>query len=376
MKKYLYLIVLFCFAGITHAQHRLESQLNMFRAEDVIIKQQVGYKDPGRIGANVLWDFSQLSIENEEYELIYSTRDEQIITGAEHLTRYHYQLAGDSLLLWGFDNQSTRLRNKQAELLLQFPANYGDSITSYYYGHGNYGNRLELDVMGTISCQVDAYGMMILPNQDTLKQVIRTRTLKYIAEDTKPISPEYMQKDTAHYVITPDSIDFRLANDTVIFVVETFRWYAKGYRYPVFETVRSWEEYRSDADVEFLHIAFFFPPQEHYYLDKDEENLAVLEEENEDDKIIDPWEGLSYNIFPNPVKNSDLSVEIYLPKRADNIHIQLRNTMGLLVSEKKYGSYPQGTHAFRVDALMLPVGNYILEINLDDKLISEIIMKR
>jgi len=81
-------------------------------------------------------------------------------------------------------------------------------------------------------------------------------------------------------------------------------------------------------------------------------------------------------LFPNPVKNSDLVVEIYLPKRANNIHIHLRSTMGLLVSDKNYGSYPEGTHSFRVDVWTLPVGNYILDIRLDDKLISEIIMKR
>jgi hypothetical protein len=110
-------------------------------------------------------------------------------------------------------------------------------------------------------------------------------------------------------------------------------------------------------------------------LDEDEDNLALLEE-LENDSIVDPWFGLTYNIFPNPVRNNDLNVEIYLPKRADNIHIQLRSTMGLLVSENNYGSYPEGTHAFRVDAWTLPVGNYLLEINLGDKLISEIIMKR
>jgi hypothetical protein len=358
------------------AQHSLQSGLNGFRPDDVIIKQQVSYKDPGRTGANVLWDFSQLEVENDEYELLYSTENDTVITGMEHLTQYHYTLQNDSLLLWGFDNQTTKLHNVQPELLLKFPVNYGDTAQSYYYAHGKYGNRLELDAMGTIETGADSYGMMILPNKDTLKHVLRTHTIKYIAEDTRPISYSYYDKLESPLPITGDSIDQRLVSDSVLFVVETFRWYEKGYRYPVFETVRSWEQHCTNEDYEFLATAFFYPPQEHYYLDNDEENLAILENEaNEDTVIIDPWEGLTYNIYPNPVRTTPLEVELYLPKPA-TIRVQLRSTMGLVAIDVNQGSHPTGTYSFQLDAFNLAVGNYILDIWLNEKLISELIMKR
>jgi hypothetical protein len=393
MKRYLYIIVLVLTdIGILSAQHSLQSSLNSFRAGDVIFKQQVSYKDPGRTGANVLWDFSQLTIENEEYELLYSSYNDTLVTGTEHLTQYHYALQNDSLLLWGFDNPTTKLHNIQPELLLQFPVNYGDTMQSYYYAHGKYGNRLELDAMGTIETAADSYGMMILPSKDTLKHVLRTRTLKYIAEKTQPISYEYYDKLESPLLISPDSIDQRLANDDVLFVMETFRWYEKGYRYPVFETVRSWEKHRGNEnneeneevegneEVEFLATAFFYPPQEHYYLDDDADNLALLKNEgdegDENNEIVDPWEGLTYNLYPNPVKNGSLNIEMYLPKNVPAIRVQLRNTMGLIISDKDYGYRPEGTCSFQVDMWNVPIGNYVLDIRLDDHLISEIIMKR
>jgi hypothetical protein len=40
------------------AQHTLQSDLNRFRADNMLVKQQVSYKDPGRTGENVLWNFS------------------------------------------------------------------------------------------------------------------------------------------------------------------------------------------------------------------------------------------------------------------------------------------------------------------------------
>jgi hypothetical protein len=356
----------------------------MFRAEDVIVKQQVSYRDPGRTGANVLWDFSQLTVENDEYELLYSTYNDVVITGTEHLTHYLYTLQNDSLLLWGFDNQTTQLHNIQPEVLLKFPVDYGDSVQSYYYAHGKHGNRLEMEAMGSVETFADAYGMMILPDKDTLKHVLRTRTIKYIAEATRPISDSYYAKLKEPLFISPDSIGLRLNNDSVLFVVETFRWYEKGYRYPVFETVRSWEKYRkndgnekneANEKNEFLATAFFYPPQEHYYLDDDEENSALLEnEENGGNTVIDPWEGLSYNIYPNPVKTY-LEVEIYLPKPTD-IRIQVRNVVGIMELDENKGYYPKGTCSFRLNLMRIPIGNYILNIQLDEKLISEIIMKK
>jgi hypothetical protein len=372
-------LLMLCIPATIQAQHILQSGLNMFRANDVLIKQQVSYKDPGRTGANVLWDFSQLDVVNDEYELFYSTENDTIITGMEHLTLYHYSLQNDSLLLWGFENQTTKLKNKQPELLLHFPVAYGDTVGSYFYGHGKYGNRLELEAMGSIETATDAYGMMILPDKDTLKQVLRTRTLKVIAKESKPISETYYVKDTAQIVFPLDSIQYHLTNDSVLFMVETFRWYEKGYRYPVFETVRSWEQYPAGDASEFLATAFFYPPQEHYYLDDDEENLAVLDslenESNASNTVIDPWQGLSYNIYPNPVKSAPLEVELYLPQPA-TIHVQLRSTMGMIALDSNKGYHSEGTCSFQLDTYTLPVGNYILDIRLNEKLISEVIMKR
>jgi hypothetical protein len=367
------MILLLCIAGTMQAQHSLLSELNKFRADDVLIKQQVSYKDPGRTGANVLWDFSQLNIVNDEYELAYSAGRDSVIIGTEHLTRYSYVLSNDSLLLWGFRNPTTQMRNKQPEVLLKFPVNYGDSIKNYYYGHGKHGNRLELDDMGTIATSADAYGMMVLPNQDTLKHVLRTHTVKYIAKDTKPISEEYQLKDTTLYLISADSIDFRLANDTVVFVTETFRWYEQGYRYPVFETIRSWEQHESKRKrYEFLATAFFYPPQEQYYL-QDDANLAVLDSlQNEN---FDPWAGLTYNIYPNPVRTQPLNIELYLPQSA-TVRVQVRNTMGTVLIDKNQGNYPVGICNFQINLQGLQTNNYILDIWLNEKLISETIMKR
>jgi len=376
MKYCIYIIfMLLSIPEILSAQHILQSELNLPRSGDVIIKQQVEYKDPGRSGANVLWDFSQLNVINDEYELTYSTPNDTVITGSEHSTQYRYILQNDSLLLLGFDNQTTILHSVQPEVLRKFPFHHGDTIGSYYYAHGKYSNRLELDVMGSTQTIADAYGMMILPNKDTLKHVLRLQTIKYIAENMNPISESYYEKLHSPLTISFDSIEHRLATDTVLFVVETFHWYEKGYRYPVFETVRSWQQYRNSKDYTFLNTAFFFPPQEHYYLETDPENKMIVEAKNKGKKEYNPLAETTFNAYPNPMSTT-LTVEIFLPIEA-KIKIQVRSiaNKNVYINENE-GKFVQGSHRFQFNISKLPVGYYLLNIWADNYLLSETMLKR
>jgi hypothetical protein len=357
------------------AQFSLKPDLNLPRAGDELFKQQVEYKDPGRSGANVLWDFSRLNVINDEYELIYSTPNDTVITGMEHFTQYHYVFQNDSLLLLGFDNQTTNLHNVKPEVLLKFPFNHGDTINDYYYAHGQYGNRMELDMMGTVQIVGDAYGMMVLPNKDTLKHVVRLRTIKYIAENMVPITESYYEKLQSPLTISLDSITRRLETDTVLFVMETFRWYEEGYRYPVFETVRSWQQCRNTKDYTFLNTAFFYPPQDHYYLETDPENQMIVEAKNKGKNSYNPLVETAFNAYPNPMSTM-LNVEILLPVEA-KIKIQIRSIANnsVYINENK-GKFASGGHRFQFDVSRLPFGYYLLNIWVDNYLLSETMLKQ
>ena len=166
--------------------------------------------------------------------------------------------------------------------------------------------------------------------------MIRTHTLKYIAEDLKPISEDYyFRQDSVPALISSDSIQYRLSTDSALIVVETYRWYSKGYRYPVFETVHSWVEVQDSSDDEYFRTAFFFPPQDHYYLEEDEENLAILLNEENDINSPSYWADLSYNFYPNPVQ-TDLEVEFFMP-HAGRVRMHLIDKMGQAVWHREFG---------------------------------------
>ncbi len=383
MKKLIVILVFIqCFTSI-YGQHILKNNLNMLRPDDVIIKQQVSYKDPGRSGENVLWDFSKLNTENEEYKLQYSSRGDSVIVGTEHRTMYYYSLSNDSLLLWGYENPTTIMTNELPELLMKFPVNYKDQRETYYNGNGKYCDRLSISAMGIITSEADAYGMMILPNKDTLKNVIRVRTFKRIAEETKPLMfchPVLDAGSPETTGVSSDSINFRMANDSLTLEVETFRWYSKGYRYPIFETVRSSVNRKSsESEQEYFNVAFFYPPQDHYYLEEDEANLAELQNDsvgvdNINPDNANPWKDLTYNIYPNPVI-ANLDIELLLPEPA-NIQIQLTDRQGRVMLKENWGPQPTGLLSRQIYMAPYVRGEYVLNIWLDGVGVSEKILKR
>ncbi|MDR0874465.1 MAG: T9SS type A sorting domain-containing protein [Prevotellaceae bacterium] len=380
MKKAIYIFLLSALPILSQAQHILTAENNMMRPEDEIVKQQVDYKDPGRAGQNVLWNFGELNLQNEAYRLTYSEDRNGQIRGTEHNTRYYYRLSGDTLLQTGYENPTTLSIDEQPEILMVFPVYYGDSTFGYFNANGRYSERLHISAMGTLCGYADAYGMMILPNGDTMKNVLRIRSVKTFAETMKSLKRGNKQPKT---FVSTDSINSRLQNDSVLFEIETFRWYAKGYRYPIFETVNTITK-TQDSIQKFFNVAFFYPPQEHYYLEDDPENLAELDSLNSSNDSSSnsndssnnsgnaDWGIFTYNIHPNPVYNV-LSLEYYAEKPSDVI-ITLYDAQRHLLYNKSINN-SSGVYNVTINMGGYVTGSYFLKIYNGHETFDEVIIK-
>ena len=257
------------YASTNYPQH------NAPRIGDEIIKQHVDYKDPGRGWENVIWDFGQLSPVNAEYNLSYYEiplindsiyvfgRDTipanevspgELFVGTEYYSSYYYRIKNDSLFAVGHENPMVLMRHTLPLSIVNYPFNYGDSIQSVYNSEGAYSMRQSVNSQGKIFIKCDAYGKIILPSKDTLDNVLRIKSVQTIID-----------ADSSNY---DDQFLFKLET-------ETYRWYVKGYRYPVFETVRSFE-ISDTSHNEILSSAFFYPPEKHIYLEDDYLNMALI----------------------------------------------------------------------------------------------------
>jgi hypothetical protein len=119
---------------------------------------------------------------------------------------------------------------------------------------------------GTYKTKADAAGKIVLPGCDTLRNVIRLHTERYVGAVTAPI--DTMEKKIPSFTV--DSIVKHLASDTAKVREDIYRWYAEGYRYPVLEakTVR----YSGKTLTEEM---FYCPPEIQEQLVLDEENKQV-----------------------------------------------------------------------------------------------------
>lgn len=367
------------------AQNVLNKDYNMFRGEDVITKQQVKYKHPGKAGANVLWDFSKQEAINEKYKLSYiQSETDSAVTGCEHNTLYHYLLRNDSLYSLGYENPTTIINNWKPELLLTFPFSYQKRIEGYFYGTGNYCRRLDLTSQGKTVTWGDAYGMIILPNGDTLQHVLRVRSLKKIAEKMIP----FVQKDSIiQPVVNIDSINYHLNNDSVYMQVETYRWYADGYRYPVFETVES-ITFKNQTPFKHFNTAFFYSPDKHSYLNDDPDNLAKLDEiEKENKKSKNSSGGSNSNSSGNNPYKELINYNVHIDKESNRIFIEYDLTQQADVTISLYDmqgrllvNYPKTIHpeGFYQEVIALDgfqLGEYLLQIVVNDKVYGEKIAK-
>jgi len=364
---------------------QLNASHNHFRAGDVLIKQQVEYVDPGKAGANQLWNFSKLKTINDEYMLEYAfpplegdsvyimgdrrykkndVKENELVVGIEHNTMYYYHQTADSLLQTGHENPSVILAYTSPLAILRFPLDYGQNISSGYQSKGLYSGTVNIQTQGTVTVAADAYGKMLLPSGDTLDLVLRVKTLQTIFDIPKK---------------TGDTTKTENAGKQL----EIYRWYSKGYRYPVFETIRDLN--LADSSVIFS-TAFFFPPQDHLYLETDSANLALLEQLwDMDKKNIDEPNAqhsetaslkdiMTCKLYPNPV-NSILNLEYELKQDA-KVSFRLFTLQGLPVKTISPKKKTKGVYHETIDCSALPVRDYVLRITADDLFVNELIIKK
>ena len=296
------------------SQSSLEREAILPRTNDTIVKQRVEYRSPGRTGKNVLWNFSKLKILDEHYTVEYGQEGDSLV-GTEHDTRYYYGTKKDSLLFHGYEKSTVWMKYVRPEVLLRYPMKYNDSIHSYFQGLGKYCNDLSISIIGKSDVSIDAFGMMILPNEDTLKHVLRSHSIKLITEGSEELNLKQFKKSLTAPLLTTDSIESRLQCDSVVMRVETFKWYELGYRYPIFETILG-TTLKKGVSKDFFYISFYYPPQEHLYLNEDEINLVILDTfGNPEDKYWQNGNIYADNSYQNeasdPWGDSILSYDVY-----------------------------------------------------------------
>ena len=347
-------------------EYRIGDKVNLQRTNCVPVSNVVGRM--------LLWNFSNCDLLNECSLLYLANKDilvkSNIATFDGH-TRYSYNQLADTLFMTAFQNKNVRMKYQESEVDLCFPLSLGDSLNGYFSAVGDdvCGNCVR--IFGKYYYDVSGEGTLITMDKDTLVNVI-------LVHNSRMVSSSYMNKEKIlrQYgildnipVLSHDSIDAALLQDSVLLRQEVYRWYVPGYRYPVFrqETITS-----SKRNKLLYSVAFYCPPTSLESLSDDsnedirkhkmlqESFNAQNEKEFTDDSIL---KNKDYELSSN-LSNSCLILSYELLKEAE-VAYGVYTQDGLTLLYHSLGRQMQGRYLENINFSKPQVRNGIFTLFID-----------
>ncbi|MCR4773309.1 MAG: hypothetical protein K5854_02980 [Prevotella sp.] len=333
------------------------------------MKQEVKSMNVGECGSNIVWDYSELKELGDVQRIDYvaSPTNEEAIERTEHGTIYSYVEKHDSLRFTGYENRLIKIWLFKPILMMRYPFSYGDSIQGCTQGVGKYCENLTISELGRYTVKADAKGMMVIPNGDTLRNVMRIHTNILLSSKSTPDNENPFVK---HYdVLSDKDVNDKIANDSNIIELNIYQWYAKGYRYPVFET-----RMYGNGSAE----SFYYPIEEQEGMyDKENEDVRKEESEksiinNDGNKGIDN-QNLEYCITETSTDRFEVECK---PNKPMDIECNLCTVDGMLIVHKKSHSDGVEPQKFTINLSGLRHGVYAINIKAMGKTYSRQITKK
>ena len=370
MKKLLFIII--AMAACTNLYGQQIDQSNRYRSYDVLEKKQVTAKGFDLNSKKGIWSLEDAEFSEGSYNAEYSTETDTLMA-VERGDRTYYNQDRGTINIIGSENFMELISYDMPETWLQFPMQVGDSVCGYFNGSGPYCERFFMRRYGTYKTKADATGKLVLPQGDTLRNVLRLHTERYVGTITVPIDTMLCKIPA----FTVDSIIRLLAPDTAKVREDVYRWYAEGYRYPILEA-----KSQTFCDSLLTEEMYYCSPDMQRTLANDEDNKQIrtrlAEEErtrwlaSSPDEDSNPKSrgknGFTYNLPQDD--NSDLVTINYSTDHATKMTALVTNALGY-VYRRADQSCAVGSGQTTIDCSGLRRGQYILYINVDGEQYAE-----
>lgn len=250
---------------------QLSFQANAPRGYDNVERHLISLASPGQCSSLAIWNLGNKDIDTRKQVARYARQN---VNGDffyvyDAGTRYGLKVCEDGVSVTNCENRDLRVTFDLPVKVLHFPMEYNDSIGGYFHGTGTYCDRWLTRSFGSWKLQADAKGRVILPSGDTLRAVrVHLR---------KQISNRYYPLDSVRSTLAAFNVDSILhcqKTDTAVVVSDEYRWYARGYRYPILEYRSAHMESRPGEKTS---VAYYCPLENQDWLPLDEGNARIRE---------------------------------------------------------------------------------------------------
>ena len=345
------------------AQEMLTSACNQIMPGDSLTMLKTEYFYAGEAGEENIWDFSGLEADGSYFIKFDTIKNNQLV-GYDSQKIWKYQTAENGLSLAGYEDMLTQMNYAVAQPVLPFPLQYGQTYTKGYQGDGRYCGTHYIRTFGTTQVTADALGTLILSETDTLYNTLRVYSV-----------------NTAAIRLSKDSC--RNDSDNLKQVItERYQWYARGYRYPVLETVSS-STYHDTNHIATQQYGYLCPPEIQAALSdsineqiRREDALAAAEgsrnnggdgsEGSDNPQRNGNKCGFTYDIH---TYGSQVTINYSLDASAQ-IHVLVVDVMGMVYRDTQQNSPAGSNYTMNIDCSGLRRGQYIIYMNVNGTIYS------
>lgn len=318
---------------------------------DEIDRIQVSGIEPGDAGDAVIWDFRDVEVVNNNRSVSYSNED-SILCALDGLTTYYYQSRGDTLYWCGYENSLTLMVDSIAAIAMVYPMVYGDSISKRFYLKGLYCMRKQIASTGQTTIVADSYGMIYMPEGDTLHNVLRVKRIN-----------DSFVRITRH----DDYSAIDVSADSLLRLVDvTYNWYAEGYRYPIAES-HCYTYFQNGEILSEIASAYLCPPSEQQFIGIDEDNMMIRAQSRTTNNAA-PDQTSDYK--PSPSLFDELEISQSKEKLMISTTRDYNHTIGYILTDVQGIVYSSGDcqspGITEVDISRLPLGDYILSVGVGE----------
>lgn len=334
------------------AQNVVTHKHNIPCPGDEVVKEQVEFVNCGNSGDNVFWNYCDIPIQKSDYRIYYS--GDSILTEITPDAIYRYTHNDNGLQFIEYENPLVIMNYDTPIIKMIYPIVYGNTAQSAFSGIGKYSGIYNMTHNGLIIHEADATGTMSLVEGDTLKNVLRIHSIR--------TSAVHLYTDTL-YVDSFKNIKQEIE--------EQYTWYARGYRYPVFETL-SRTTYNDMRPVSVYQTAFRCLPEEQRKLpDPLNEDIA------KNDSVLEngflPRKSTKMTSRSVTVHGSAVAISYDMEADA-HVTFIIAGTTGMLYRKKEMDCIQGTGYSTVIDCSGLRSGEYILYINVSGNIENEIII--
>lgn len=321
----------------------LTIERNLPRPGDELSVVRYSVTDFLKSGENIIWNFSNASVVSgiEQFKVLF--RGDNNYGLSLDKVRNDFRLEGDTLFWCGFERRMSEMRDSLPAVKVVFPVAYGDSCSSTFYFQGVQAISNHISSKGQSCSKADGYGILIMPDCDTVADVLRMRSDYYISGG--------LDKDMGSL------------NDSVpMLLYQCYEWYAQGYRYPLIwvnrlsgYTESGWEEISTDA--------YSCPRYTQEFLVKNDKENETLREQIELANAQKTHNFQEQNILHDiVVKSIGTEINICFESTTDTGYLELlmSSINGILQMALPRHKLNKGTNEVRADISNLAPGEYAL----------------